>query len=366
VFTTASVACSLAPSTGMLVLGRGWQGLGAALLAPAPLTLITRTFTAPAERTRAVAIWVSVGGIGFVIGPVTGGLLVDTLGWRSVFLLNVPVAVLTGWLVARNVDEVAPRRVPFDIGGQVIAIAGLAAVVWALVESSVAGWFDPAVLTALLGGTAVLAVFLAVQRIWARRGREVLLPPDIIGARPVLAGLLGGATYNFTLYGMLIVYTFNFQRLRDYSAFRTGMAFLPLTVAATLASTFLGARFINAFGPRIGLATGMSLSAAGLVFLAAPATPYPLIATGFCVFSLGMGLSAPAQTLAVMTFTPDRHKNMASSALNTARQAGGVIGVALLGAVATTNPAAGTPTAIAIAIGTCLTAATTALRLIPR
>ncbi|MEV8636230.1 MFS transporter [Streptosporangium sp. NPDC051023] len=365
-FAVASIACSFAPSTGMLVLGRVCQGLGAALLAPAPLTLITRTFTATAERTRAVSVWVSMGGIGFMIGPFIGGLLVDTLGWRSIFLLNVPVAVATGWLVARNVKEVPLQRVSFDIRGQAIAIVGLAATAWALVESSVAGWLDPVVLAALVGGIVALIVFVAAQFSWARHGRQVLLPPAIIAARPVLAGLLGGATYNFSLYGMLIVYTFNFQQLRSYSAFQTGLAFLPLTVAATLVSTFLSTRFITKFGPRTGLATGMTLSAIGLVLLTVASAPYWLVAVGFCVFSFGMGLSAPAQTLAVMTFAPDQHKNMGSSALNTARQTGGMIGVALLGAIVTTDPVSGTPIAIAIAIGTCMIAAATALRLIPR
>ncbi len=364
-FAIASIVCSLAPGTGTLVIGRACQGVGAALLAPAPLTLITRTYTAAAERTRAVATWVSVGGIGFMIGPFIGGLLVDTLGWRSIFLLNIPIAAVTGWLVVRYVRETPLQRVSFDVGGQIIVIGGLTATVWALLESSVAGWLDPAVLAAIVGGSVALVVFLAAQYSGARRGREVLLPPAIIAARPVLAGLLGGATYNFTLYGMLIVYTLDFQQSREYSAFQTGLAFLPLTAAATFAATFLGARFITAFGPRSGLATGMTLSATGLAFLAAPSTPYPLIAVGFCIFSTGMGLSAPAQTLAVMTFAPDRHKNMGSSALNTARQTGGVMGVALLGVIATTRAVSGTPIAIAIAIGMCMITAMTALWLIP-
>ncbi|MDF5751146.1 MFS transporter [Spongiactinospora sp. TRM90649] len=365
VFTAASIACSLAPDPGMLVLGRACQGLGAALLAPAPLTLISRMFTATAERTRAISIWVSVGGIGFMIGPFIGGLLLDTFGWRSIFLLNVPVAAATGWLVVRYVAEVPLQRVSFDIRGQAIAITGLTATVWALVESSVAGWLDPAVLTALVGGIAALLVFIAAQFSWARGGREVLLPPALIAERPVLAGLLAGATYNFSLYGMLIVYTFNFQQVRGYSGLQAGLAFLPLTVAATLASAFLGARFITAFGPRTSLATGMTLSAIGLGFLTVASAPYPLIAAGLCVFSTGMGLSAPSQTLVVMTFAPDRFQNMGSSALNTARQTGGAIGVALLGAIVTADPARGTLAAITIAIVTCLITATAALRLIP-
>jgi DHA2 family methylenomycin A resistance protein-like MFS transporter len=367
VFGAASVGCSLAGQAALLVPARAIQGAGAALLAPAPLTLITRMYTDPAGRARAVAAWVTVGGIGFTVGPLLGGVLLDTLGWRSIFLLNVPVVLLTGWLVREYTDEVPGRPASFDLSGQLLAIGGLTGVVYGLVSSSLAGWGSVSVLAPMAGGLIVLAAFVAAQRAGGRRGREVLLPPGILAARPVLSGLLSGAVYNFTLYGMLLVYTFHFQDTRHYSAARTGLAFLPLTLTAIAASSFIGGRFAARRGARGGVFAGMLLSAAGLAILAVGAEPVPylLIAAGFVVFSAGMGLTAPAQTLAVMTFTPDEHKNMASSALNSARQTGGVTGVALLGALSAAHPATGLPAAMLIAVAACLAAAVNALRYIP-
>jgi DHA2 family methylenomycin A resistance protein-like MFS transporter len=367
IFGAASVLCSLAGQAALLIPARALQGAGAALLAPAPLTLITRMYADPAARAQAVTAWVSVGGIGFTIGPLLSGLLLDTLGWRSIFLLNVPVVLLTGWLVHRYVAEAPGRPASFDPAGQLLAVLGLTGVVYGLVSSSLDSWSSASVLAPLAGGLIVLAAFVAVQRAGGRQGREVLLPPGILAARPVLAGLLSGAVYNFTLYGMLLVYTFAFQDMRHYSAMRTGVAFLPLTLTAIAASSLIGGRFTARRGPRSALGAGMTLSAAGLAVLAAGAepAPYPVIAAGFIVFSLGMGLTAPAQTLAVMTFAPDEHKNMASSALNSARQTGGVIGVALLGAISAANPAAGLAIAMLAAAAACLTTALTALRHIP-
>jgi MFS transporter, DHA2 family, methylenomycin A resistance protein len=368
VFSCASLACALAGSTDLLIAARAAQGVGAALLAPAPLTLITRSYTDAAARAGAVSVWVSVGGIGFMLGPLLSGVLVDSLGWRSIFFLNIPVTVLTGWLLVRFVEETTPRPVSFDLSGQLLAVAGLTGVVWALVESGLDGWAAPRILAALLGGVLVLAGFLGNQRRGARRGRQVLLPPSILATRPVLAGLLGGAVYNFSLYGMLIVYTFDFQTVRHYTALQAGLAFLPLTVVATVTSALVGGRFLRGHGPRAALAVGMLTCALGLAVLGcgAASAPYPVVAAGFAVFAFGQNLAAPAQTLAVMAFAPDEHKNMGSSALNTARQTGGVVGVALLGTIGSGHAASGTPVAMAVAVLACATALAGALRLIPR
>jgi DHA2 family methylenomycin A resistance protein-like MFS transporter len=367
VFGGASVLCSLAGQAYLLIPARAVQGAGAALLAPAPLTLITRMYDDHAARARAVTAWVTVGGVGFTIGPPLSGLLLDTLGWRSIFLLNVPVVLFTGWLVRAYVDEAPGRPVSFDPVGQLLAVIGLTGVVYGLVTSSIAGWGPASVLAPLAGGLVVLTAFAAVQRAGGRLGREVLLPPGILATRPVLSGLLSGTVYNFTLYGMLLVYTFTFQDTRHYSAVRTGLAFLPLTLTAILATSAVGGRFVARRGARSGVCAGMLLSAAGLAILAAGAAPvpYPVIAAGFVVFSFGMGLSAPAQTLAVMAYAPDEHKNMASSALNSARQTGGVVGVALLGALSAAYHGVGLVIAMLLAIAACLSAAITAARHIP-
>lgn len=363
VFGIASVACGAAPNAVLLTGARTVQGAGAALLAPAPLTLISRMYADPAARLRAVATWGTASGAGFAAGPLLGGLLAGTLGWRSIFVLNVPVVAVTAWLIARHVREAPCQPVSLDAWGQILAVAGLMAVVWALIQSSLDGWGSPVVIAVLAGGLAVLAGLIASQRCRARLGHEVLLPLPVMTSRPVLAGLLGGAVYNFTLYGMLIVYSLDFQDLRHYSPLHTGLAFLPLTLVRPATPRLLGGRqFIARHGPWASLAAGMILSGAGLAVLAAagPAAPYPVIAAGLTILGAGAGLCLPSQTLAVMAFTPDEHKNMGSSALNTARQAGGVTGVALLGALAASHPAAGTVVAAVIALSACLLAAAVA------
>jgi DHA2 family methylenomycin A resistance protein-like MFS transporter len=368
IFTIGSVLCSVAPNVGLLIAARAFQGVGAALIAPAPLTLITRTYPDAFARTRAVAIWVGVGSVGFVFGPLLGGLLLGTLGWRSTFLLNIPIAAVAVWLIVGHVEEAPRQRVSFDPCGQLLAVVGLTGVVWGCVSSGLQGWASPEVFGGLAGGVAILVCFIGVQRTLARRGREVLLPPSILAARPVVAGLLCGAVYNFTVYGMLIVYTYDFQDLRHYSAFQTGLAFLPLTLASAAASFLVSPRSIHWLGPRLSLVFGMGFSGLGLGLLGIHpgSAPYSLISAGFMIFSLGMGLSAPAQTLAVMSFVPDETRNMGSSALNTARQTGGVLGVALLGAVAVGRPLTGIPVAMGIGITACAFAVLIALRFIPR
>lgn len=365
VFAAASVLCSLAGQADQLIAFRAVQGLGAALLAPAPLALIAHMYPEPAARARAVSTWVSMGGIGFTLGPLLSGLLVDSLGWRSVFLLNVPVAVATGLLVRRYVAEAPTRSVPFDPTGQLLAVAGLAAVVYGFVETSLTGWGSAAVLGPLLAGTAVLAIFLTTQRRRGGAGREVLLPPGILAARPVLAGLFSGVVYNFTLYGMLLVYTFAFQSTLHYSAMRTGVAFLPLTLTAIAVSPLGGAGFLTRHGPRAGLCTGMALSGAGLALLAfvPQHAPYLALAAGFVVFALGLGISSVAQTLAVMSYSGTEHRNAASSSLNAARQTGGVVGVALLGAIYSANRSAAA--ALAVAALACLAVIAVAWRNLP-
>lgn len=367
IFAAASIAAGVAPAVGVLIAARAAQGLGAALLAPAPLTLITRAYAESAARARAVAIWVSAGGIGFLVGPLLSGVLVQTIGWRSIFFLNVPVSILTAGLLLGYVPETRRQQAGFDPLGQLLAVIGLAGVVWGLVVSTLDGWNSWPVLGGLVGGFAVLAAFVASQRRGTRLGRQVLLPPPILSAPPVIAGLFAGAVYNFALYGMLIVYTFDFQRLRHLTPLETGVAFLPLTAVATTASALAGGRLAHRFGSRVGIGAGMITCALALALLSIGATsaPYVVIAIGLAIFAIGLSLVAPAQTLAVMSFTPDEHKNMGSSALNTARQTGGVIGVALLGAIATKHPSSGTPIAMGAGIIACLAALVAALKLLP-
>lgn len=361
-FAVASLACSLAPNPALLIAGRGLQGVGAALLAPPSLALIAQLYPSSKERARAVGIWAGVSGIGFAAGPVLGGMLVAVAGWRSVFVLNPPVAALAMWLVVRHVPRSVPRGERFDPLGQVLAASGVGLVVAALVESSTMGW-DAAVLTIVATGVVLLGAFWGVEHRLERRGRHPMLAPSLLSGAPMRASLSAAAIYNFGLYGMLIVFSVVLQQQRHYSALEAGLAFLPLTIVGAATSAFLAGRLVARHGPRTVLSSGMALSAVGSVILASfgAHSPYWHAAAGFVVFGAGTGLSAPAMTTAVLSAAGVARASRASGALNAARQLGGAVGVALLGSLVVQQPAQ-LPMAMGVTAAGFALSATAALR----
>jgi MFS transporter, DHA2 family, methylenomycin A resistance protein len=339
VFAAASLACTAAPSAGFLIAGRAVQGAGAALLAPGCLALIAGMYPRAGERARAVGVWAGVSGIGFAAGPALGGVLVAAAGWRSIFLLNLPVIAAAMWLIARHVPAPAAKPERFDLPGQVLAAGGLAAVVAGLVQSA-GGGFTPAVITALAGGAVMLAGFWAVERSRERHGRSVMLALSLVAPAPMRAGLLAAAVFNFGLYGMLIVFSVVLQQQHHYSALQAGLAFLPLTVVAAMTSGLLAGRLTARHGARPVLTAGLTLAAAGCAVLAwfGQHSGYGLAAAGFTVFGAACGLSLPALTALVLASAPAGQAGRASGVLNAARQLGGVLGVALLGLITVSHP----------------------------
>lgn len=367
VFSIASVLCALAASSAELIAARTIQGVGAAVLIPAPLGLISAMFSDLTARTKAVAVWVTIGGVGFAAGPLIGGLLVSTFGWRSIFLINIPAAAIIAVMVRLTVAEASRSPLPFDYVGQALAIVGLSAVVFACVESSALAWMSPFVLLPAVAAALILGLFVIDQRHRGRAGAWVLLPVELLNNPPVNAGLMSGFVYNFTLYGLVLVYSYVFQSARGYSPVQSGLAFAPLTVAALVTSLPAG-RFVAAHGARRGIMIGMALSAIGLCALAfdAQRMPFVVLSIAFGIFATGLSFSATGQTMAVMANASDEYKNTASSMLNTARQTGGVIGVAALGAITSRDLLASAPVALTIAAAACLVAALGGATLIAR
>ncbi len=339
VFAAASLLCSVAPSATVLITGRAVQGVGAALLTPGCLALIAGMYQQEGERARAVGLWAGVSGVGFAAGPALGGVLVAATGWRSIFLLNLPVIAAACWLIVRHVPAPAGKPERFDLPGQALAAGGLAALVAGLVETASRGLTLP-VVAAMVGGAVMLAGFWAVERSRERHGRSVMLAPSLVAGAPMRAGLLVAAVFNFGLYGMLIVFSIVLQQQRHYTAFQAGLAFLPLTVIAATTSGLLAGRLTARHGPRLALTAGMGLAAAGCLVLVffGPHTGYLLAAAGFVVFGAGTGLSVPALTSLVLASAPPEQASRASGVLNAARQLGGVLGVALLGLIIAAHP----------------------------
>jgi DHA2 family methylenomycin A resistance protein-like MFS transporter len=315
-FGVASVGCGLAPATGPLVAARVVQGIGAALLLPGTLALIGDAFPERGAQARAIGVWAAVGSAALPAGPLLGGVLVEWVSWRAVFLVNVPIVVLVGAVIARGVPthgRAIGRRI--DWAGSVLAALTLAAVVYAVVGSSVAA--------AVLAAAAAVA-FVAVER----RSADPMLPLGLF-RRPAFAVANGAAgIMNLASLGMLFVITLYLQGDQGRSPISAGLALLPLFVPLSLLAPVAG-RVTARTGPRAPMAVGLLLGAAGFGVLAI--TDH--LTTGLLVWGIGLGVLTPAVVAGALAAVEPERSGLASGVNNTARQAAGAVGVAVYGAV---------------------------------
>lgn len=328
-FAAASLACGSAPSTAVLVGARALQGAGAALAVPASLALLQAAYEDKAARRRALGIWGGVAGVAAGTGPVLGGVLVSSLGWRSVFVVNVPIGAVGLALGARFLPKPARRLRGGDPVGQVAGIVALAAAAGALIQAGSAGWGSPLV----IGGIAVAAAGVGAFVLVEQRAKAPMLPLSLFASQAFAAATAVGLLINLGFYGELFVLSLYLQEVRHLSPSLAGMALLPQMAVAVLGSTLSG-RAMARRGPRAPMLTGLLVGAAGLAALAVTATarpPYwalvpPLVAAGF-----GMSFTMPAATAAAIEAAPAERGGLAAGVINAARQVGAAIGVALLG-----------------------------------
>ncbi len=328
VFALSSLGCGLSPTTGVLVIARCAQGLGAALAVPASLSLLQAAYHDQAARRRALGIWGAVAGVAATTGPVVGGALVSGLGWRSVFFLNVPIGgaglLLAAWRLP------APPRRPHgaDPSGQLAAVVSLVGLTAALIEAGAAGWTAPVVVTGFAVFVLAAAAFVAVEH----RASRPMLPLSMFSSSTFSAATVVGLLINLGFYGELFVMSLYLQQLRGMSALRAGVALLPQAAMAVIGSTASG-RVMARTGPRLPMVAGLLLGSAGLASLVVVGahSSYGLLVAPFMATGLGMSLVMPAATAAVMEAAPPDRAGLASATVNAARQVGGVIGVALLG-----------------------------------
>jgi MFS transporter, DHA2 family, methylenomycin A resistance protein len=328
VFALASGLCAAAPGLGALLAARVVQGIGAALTLPTALSLVAHAFPDPRERARAIGVWVGCGGVAVAAGPPLGGLLVDGLGWRSIFLVNVPIG-LAGCATALRRAASPPRAAgrSVDLAGQVLGVVSLFALTFGVIEAGARGWGSPLVGASLGVAGVGAAAFLAVER----RVPSPMLPPDILRAPGVLAATAVGALVNLSFYGEVFVFSLYFQQVRGDSALVTGAALLPLTAAIPFVAAASG-RIAARRGPVLPLALGLAAGALGFLgMLAAGENPaYGLLVPGFLATSLGSLVPAPLTAVTVAAVPVDR-SGLASGILNAGRQVGGALGVAIFG-----------------------------------
>ncbi|WNV83580.1 MFS transporter [Umezawaea sp. Da 62-37] len=345
-FAVLSAVTAVAGSIGVLIGLRVLLGVAGALLVPTSLALIATTWAEPVGRARAMGVWAALSGAGLVAGPVVGGLLTDAFGWRSVFLVNVPVALAAVVITVRRAPETprSPGR-GTDVTGQVSAAVALGALTYGLVRAE---WTAPDVLGALAVAVAAAVVFVLAQRRPETDRVAPMLPPRLFGDRTFAWGLVAGAIVNFGLSGVLFVLSLSLQGTRGYSASAAGLAFLPLTIPTALNPVLTG-RLVAGIGPKIPAVAGFLLMAAGTAAQAATTDPV-LSAIGLGLLGFGVSFAVPSLMTAVLGSVPRELAGVGGGAVNAARQTGAVLGVAVLGALLDHDPRTALVTAAAVLV----------------
>ena len=364
VFTAASAACALAPDAAALIAARAVQGIGAAALLPATLALIPHLFTQPADRARAALAWVAAGTVSVAAGPLVGGLLIDAFGWRSIFLINLPVGLVSAGLAWAVVPETPRARVPVDWAGQVSAATALGLLTTGLILGGAAGWAAPATLGTLAGGIAAGLVFCFAER----RGRHPMVPPSFFGDRVRTAAIASAGLMGFAFYGTLFTMSLYFQLIRGASPGGAGIALLPLTAGSSIGPLLLYRPLARRYGHPVLLAAGFACCAAGTATLGwvGSSSPYPLALTGLLLTGGASTIAFSALTSLLVSSVPPGQAGLGSGLQNTTRQAGALIAISVLGAVLNTpHPSARLPvvfTLIGIAACGGVAAGGTAIR----
>ncbi|MFI9353779.1 MFS transporter [Streptomyces lydicus] len=331
VFALGSLLCSLAPGLSWLVVFRMVQAVGGSMLNPVAMSIITNTFTDPRERARAIGVWGGVVGISMAAGPVIGGLLVQSVGWRSIFWINVPIGALALFLTLRYVPESrAPRPRRVDPVGQLLVIALLGSLTYAIIEAPGAGWTSPEI----LGFVLVALVSLAALIGYERRRAEPLIDLRFFHSAPFSGATVVAVCAFAALGGFLFVNTLYLQNIRGLSALEAGLYMLPMA-GMTLVCAPLSGRLVGSRGPRLPLLlAGTTMGASGLLFAAFDAqASNSLLFTGYVLFGTGFGLVNAPITNTAVSGMPRAQAGVAAAVASTSRQVGQSLGVAVIGAV---------------------------------
>jgi DHA2 family methylenomycin A resistance protein-like MFS transporter len=352
-FTAASLACGMAPDALALNLARAVQGVGAALLVPSSLSILNTVYAYERKLlAQAIAWWTAAGGVSIAAGPVLGGILMSAFGWRSIFWVNIPICLIGFWLTLRVVPVIrhnGPAR-HFDIPGQLLAVIALTAFIGAVIEVHAMGLTHPAVLGAFAVALVAAVLFVRVEA----RSAAPMLPLQLFKLTGFSPAVLFGVFVNFAYYGIIFVLSFYLQQVRGFSVLHAGLIFLPLTgtfLFANIASGWLQSRV----GSRLPMIIGGVLGASGYallgVFGISTSASFWAMLPGLALIPAGMGLAVPAMTTAILGAVEKHQAGTASAVLNTARQVGGAMGVAVYGALVAAPATAAILSGIEIALG---------------
>jgi len=332
VFSLGSLLCALAPSLQMLVAARVIQAIGGSMLNPVAMSIIRNVFNDPRERAQAIGVWGGVVGISMALGPVVGGALVDSVGWRSVFLVNLPVGLVALALTRRFVPESrAPRPRRLDVVGQALVIAGLGSLTYAIIEGHQSGWLSEQIIALF---TLALACLVALVRYELRR-EQPLIEIRFFASVPFTGASVIAICAFAGLGGFLFLNTLYLQDVRGLSPLHAGLYMLPMA-GMTLVFGPLSGHLVGRRGARPSLlVAGTALTASALMLTQlTPTTSYAYLLTAYVVFGLGFGLVNPPITNTAVSGMPPSQAGVAAAVASTSRQVGQTLGVAIVGAVA--------------------------------
>jgi MFS transporter, DHA2 family, methylenomycin A resistance protein len=328
VFGLASAGCGLAPDLGVLIAARMLQGTGAALMMPSSLTLIREAFPDQVRRGKAIALWTIGGSVAAEAGPVVGGAL-SLISWRTIFFINLPIGVIALVLLTRA--HRSPRRdVPFDLVGQIAAVAAMAGLTYGVIEAGAYGFASPNALVPLAIAVVAAIVFIASQA----RGSHPMAPLDLLRTRTMVVSAGTGFAFIAGLSGTIFAYSLYLQQTRGLSSFAAGLVFLPMTVLSGFVS-MPAARLAHSFGPRAPIVGGMLLMATGFLVLAALPADAPAWLLSIVLIPIGINgpLAMQPTTTVLLSSVPPQRAGIAGGVFNTSRQVGGALAVAVFGAL---------------------------------
>ncbi|MGG7099214.1 MFS transporter [Rhodococcus sp. 24CO] len=331
VFGVASIACALAPSVGVLIAARIAQGVGGSMLSPVALAIVVNVMTDPKERAKAIGVWAAVFGLSMAVGPIVGGVLIDSFGWRSVFWVNVPVIVIVLVLTAVFVPESrAPQARRLDPAGQMLLVAVVGGAVGLLIEGPRIGWTSPGAVVGYVALALALASFIAVES----RKAEPLVDLALFRHRPFSAAVLGAVVVFVALNATLLLGTLYLQQARGMTPAAAGVVILPMAAAATVCAPLSGI-LVGRVGPRLPLLIAGSFTALGGLCLVSldNNTGLSTVLVAYLFLGIGFGFSNAPITNTAVNGLPKSQAGLAGGITSSARQFGAALGVALAGGV---------------------------------
>jgi EmrB/QacA subfamily drug resistance transporter len=338
VFSGASFICGVSQSEGTLLAARALQGLGGAMVSPAALSIVLTTFAEGPERNRALAVWGAIAGAGGAIGLLLGGVIVEVLSWRWVFFINVPIGAVVLTLAPRIVPESRAESAAgggYDVGGAIAATVGTIALVFTLIKADGWGWTSARTLAGFALALVMIAAFLAIER----RHDDPLVPLRIFSNRSLAAADATLLVVAAALFGVFFFLTLYLQQVLGYSALKTGIAYLPLSLTIIVASA-LASRVVDRFSPKPVLVTGLLIATAGFLFLtriSGHGDYASHIVPAMLILGTGLGMSFVPITIAATNGVAPGDSGLASGLLNATQQVGGSLGLAILSSVSTSR-----------------------------